>query len=279
MDGSGIATRQQLRQAGLSSGDIGRAVETGDLVRLRRGWYGTPETNSQITCAVRAGGSLSCASALVVHGVWMRQVRQLHVAFASGAHRSTPATAVAHWSGDAGADGPLENPLHAFRRFSRCGSPLDVVIAADSLLNLGLVTLREIDSVLRNTARGRRQLERVDGSAESGTETMVRVRLRARGIDLRTQVPIAGVGRVDFVLGDRLVIEVDGREWHDEESQFEKDRARDARLVAMGYIVMRFTYRRVMFDLAAVEREILAVVRAGEHRRRPVRERVARNYG
>ncbi|MEO7895849.1 MAG: DUF559 domain-containing protein [Pseudolysinimonas sp.] len=156
---------------------------------------------------------------------------------------------------------------------------MDVVIAADSLLNLRLVTQGEIDSVLRGSARGLRILGRIDGSAESGTETLVRLRLRTRGIAHRSQVSIAGVGRVDFVVGDRLVIEVDGRAWHDEESQFENDRARDARLVSMGFVVMRFSYRRVMHDLGEIEREILAIVRAGEHLRRPRHDRVARNYG
>jgi very-short-patch-repair endonuclease len=153
------------------------------------------------------------------------------------------------------------------------------VIAADSLINLGLAGQSELESILKRTTRGRRLLGRVDGKAESGTETIVRTLLRARGVKLRTQVAIDGVGRVDFVIGDRLVVEVDGRRWHDSESQFERDRARDAALVARGYVVMRFSYMRVMSQLDEVEREILAVIRAGEHLRRPRHDRVKRNYG
>jgi len=173
----------------------------------------------------------------------------------------------------------VEDPLTAFGRFARCGSPLDIVVAADSLLNLGLASRIQVDSILSGTVRGRRILNRVDGSAESGTETILRLRLRSRNVRLRTQLAIFDVGRVDIVVGDRLAIEVDGREWHDNASQFELDRERDARLVAHGYLVMRFSYRRVMFDLAEVEREILAVVRAREHLRLARHDRVARNYG
>jgi very-short-patch-repair endonuclease len=157
--------------------------------------------------------------------------------------------------------------------------PLDIVIAADSLLNLGMANRFQIDTILGATARGRRILKRVDGNAESGTETMLRLRLRASNVRFRTQVPITGVGRVDFVVGNRLVIEVDGQAWHDTASQFELDRERDARLVAQGYLVMRFSYRRVMSDMAEVERRILAVVRARDHVRRPRHDRIARNYG
>jgi very-short-patch-repair endonuclease len=209
----------------------------------------------------------------------MRRDPRVHVAFDSGAHRPARRSVVAHWRRQPGIENPVENVLTALMQFTQCGDPLDIVIAADSLLNLGLLTEAEVATVLGRTARGRRILSRVDGSAESGTETIVRTRLRARGIRLRPQVTIGGVGRVDFVVGDRLVIEVDGQDWHDTPSQFEKDRARDARLVATGFAVLRFSYRRVMHELAEVEREVLAVVRAGDHLRLRRHDRIARNYG
>jgi very-short-patch-repair endonuclease len=209
----------------------------------------------------------------------MRHDPRLHVALDHESNRPTHNSVVRHWARRAHRDGFVESPIAAFTRFAKCGAPLDIVIAADSLLNLRLLTREEVGTILGRTARGRRLLGRVDGRAESGTETIVRTRLRAKGVDLRSQVAIAGVGRVDFVVGDRLVVEVDGQEWHDEASQFERDRARDALLVARGYLVMRFSYRRVMDAIAEVEREILAVVRARDHLRRPRHDRVARNYG
>ncbi len=263
----------------MSPGDITKAVDAGSLVRLRRGWYCVPDADPLIARAVRVGGSLSCASALVFHGVWMRHVDRLHLALPNWAHRSTPVDVVPHWRSDAQVAVVVEAPLLAFERFVTCGAALDVVIAADSLLNRRQVTSSELESVLAKTVAGRRILGRIDGRAESGTETIIRVLLRARRITVRSQVEIAGVGRVDFVVGDRLIIEVDGREWHDQEPQFEKDRARDARLVALGYLVVRFTYNRVMHDIDEVEREILALVRAGEHRWRARHRRIARNYG
>jgi very-short-patch-repair endonuclease len=209
----------------------------------------------------------------------MRRDQRVHVAFDAKGHRYATAPIVAHWRPRAREDGLVEDALTAFTQLARCVGPLDVVIAADSLLNQEILTQRQIDGVLSRTARGRRMLRQVDGRAESGTETIVRTRLRARGVQLRTQVSIAAVGRVDLVVGDRLVIEVDGREWHDTESQFELDRARDARLIALGYLVMRFSFQRVMREMPEVERQIMAVVRARDHMRVGRHDRIRRNYG
>lgn len=53
--------------------------------------------------------------------------------------------------------------------------------------------------------------------------------------------------RVDFLWARaRLVVETDGRETHATRQAFEDDRARDAKLTAVGYRVVRFTYRQVL---------------------------------
>jgi very-short-patch-repair endonuclease len=69
----------------------------------------------------------------------------------------------------------------------------------------------------------------------------------------------------DFLWGDRrLIVETDGFETHGTRSAFESDRARDARLKAMGYDVLRFTHRQVLDDGAAVAATVRALLRAGE---------------
>jgi very-short-patch-repair endonuclease len=51
---------------------------------------------------------------------------------------------------------------------------------------------------------------------------------------------------VDFSWeGHRLIVEVDGYEFHGGRAEFEADRARDAQLALQGYRVLRFTYRQV----------------------------------
>ena len=55
-----------------------------------------------------------------------------------------------------------------------------------------------------------------------------------------------GEMRVDFCWTDaRLVLEVDGARWHPDPAQ---DQARDNRLAALGFRVIRLTWAQVMSD-------------------------------
>ncbi|GLK18879.1 endonuclease domain-containing protein [Herbiconiux flava] len=92
------------------------------------------------------------------------------------------------------------------------------------------------------------------------------MRIRSRRKRLRSQVQIEGVGRVDLLLGDRLVLELDGYRWHSSRTGFEEDRHRDLELARRGYRVLRLSWRQVTFDWDAYEGVTMRLVRAGEHR-------------
>ena len=110
------------------------------------------------------------------------------------------------------------------------------------------------------------------GGSQSGLETLVRLFLIRQRIRVRSQVRVAGVGHVDLVVGDRLVLELDGEEFHTGLA-FEEDRRRDFALVQQGYLVLRITYRMIMQDWQRVADGILALVRRDEHRWRASRVR------
>jgi len=68
--------------------------------------------------------------------------------------------------------------------------------------------------------------------------------------------------RVDaYVPVWRLVIEVDGRNWHARVGDFERDRRRDNELAARGIQVIRFTYRMLKTDPAGCLATIRSVGR------------------
>jgi very-short-patch-repair endonuclease len=52
---------------------------------------------------------------------------------------------------------------------------------------------------------------------------------------------------VDFLWpGKQVIVETDGFRFHGSRAAFESDRARDATLNALGYRVLRFTYRQLL---------------------------------
>ena len=175
------------------------------------------------------------------------------------------ADAVTHWN--LGVDERLLLDVRScLVQMAMCQSPERVVAAVDSALRLKKMTRNEW---LRSTAAMPRQLRlllaRVDPASESITESLFRFRMERIGIRMRSQVAIAGVGTVDFVVGARLVIEIDGYAYHSDPDDFERDRRRDARLSARGYRVLRFSYKQVTSHWSEVKAAVLASVARGDH--------------
>ena len=56
---------------------------------------------------------------------------------------------------------------------------------------------------------------------------------------------VEGVGEVDLVIEGWVVVELDGYTYHCDEYQFGLDRWRDRRLVARGFLPLRFTRKDV----------------------------------
>jgi very-short-patch-repair endonuclease len=66
---------------------------------------------------------------------------------------------------------------------------------------------------------------------------------------------------VDFLWrSERLIVELDGWKSHGTRSAFEGDRARDTRLTLLGYDVLRFTWRQLERDGAAVATAIRTIL-------------------
>lgn len=263
-----VISYRQARAAGASRADLARMLLDGSLHRIRTGWYATPDTPDDIVTAVRCGGTLSCRGALRQHGIWCLP-GPVHARVPPRGRVHGSAARIHRLPGSAAA-GVDELPT-ALRTAVSCLPAEEAVCAIDSVLNLGAMTMSRLAGTL-DTARGRKLLALADGGAASGLETLARLRLRARRLPVRVQVPIAGVGRVDLIVGDRLVVELDGDAWHSTPVQRETDRRRDSALVGRGYVAMRAGYSRVMDDWAGFEREILAVVRRREHRWRAVHD-------
>jgi very-short-patch-repair endonuclease len=60
----------------------------------------------------------------------------------------------------------------------------------------------------------------------------------------------------------RLIVELDGRDWHDTPEAFEEDRAVDRRLEAAGWRVVRVTWRQLIDDAAELEADLRRLLSA-----------------
>ncbi len=138
----------------------------------------------------------------------------------------------------------------------------------ESALHQGVLSSRR-RAWLRSALPGRMQwlVDFARSDAGSGIESIVRLRLHRRGVSVRTQVRVYATGDVDLLIGNRLLIELDGRLNHDGESLRHKDLMRDANSAIWGYETLRFDYAMVMHDWEVVEAAILAKVAAGAHLR------------
>jgi very-short-patch-repair endonuclease len=101
--------------------------------------------------------------------------------------------------------------------------------------------------------RLQRALRLVDGRADSPLETLLRLGLIRRGIGpFVPQFSPDGRREVDLLVGRWLIVEADGEAFHEPE----KDRIRDAFFRRLGYVVLRFSYDRIVHDLDRVLDEI-----------------------
>lgn len=95
---------------------------------------------------------------------------------------------------------------------------------------------------------------------QSPPETLARLSLVEAGYVPSEQVSFTNVGRVDLVINDCVVVEVDGRSYHSDPAAFVRDRRRDRVLTKDGFRILRFAASEVFADRFIVAREVAGVV-------------------
>ena len=126
-----------------------------------------------------------------------------------------------------------------------------LIVVGDAMLRMGLVTASELATATalavgrRGIVVARHALPRLDGRSKSPPESMIRVRIVDRGMP--APIPNADIfdelgcfiATTDLLVKQaRIAIEYDG-DRHRDETQFQRDLARDQLLVRAGYHVSR----------------------------------------
>jgi very-short-patch-repair endonuclease len=266
----GVVSLEQLGRAGLREGSVRRRVERGRLHRVHRGVYAIGH------------------SGLSIEGLWMAAVLALgpgaaisHVS-AAQLWRLLPQPR-AGWTSEHSPVVHVTAPTRAGR-----GRRSGLRIHRPKLLDQADVTRRDNIPVttpsrtlidLRRTvprpqfAAALREAEFIGLPVDDLEPDHTRSELEARFLALcrRHRVPRPEVNvrlgpfTVDFLWPtSHLIVELDGYQGHAGRVAFEADRARDVELKALGYEVLRLTWRQVAggsAGTAALLRKVLAAHR------------------
>ena len=266
----GVVTAAQLASAGPSPASVTRRRASSRLHRIHRGVYAVghcrlsdrgPWMAAVMACG--AGAVLSHLSAAELWGIERRirwpseagnEIADVHVTVPTTAGIRTREGIALHRS----------STLLARDTGRREGIPVTTPTRT-------LADLRPILSPARFSAAVREAeflgLPVTDPPGSDRTRTELERRLLA--ICRRHRLPGPEVNvrvdrfEVDFLWpSERLIVEVDGWQSHRGRTAFEADRARDARLKLLGYDVLRFTWRQVTRERAAVTETIRTLLAA-----------------
>lgn len=85
-------------------------------------------------------------------------------------------------------------------------------------------------------------------------------------VQVRPQVQIPGVGRVDLVVGNSLIVECDSERHH---KYTEEDYARDLAAKALGFETLRLSYRQIFLEWDDTKEHLLRRLSTKAHLKHP----------
>lgn len=233
-----------------------------------------PNTAPDLSTAARAGGRVACLSAARRHGWWIPpgvdEALHLHMtpnAVVGAVPEGT--SVVRHWTRPLivlPRDRLLESIEDTLAHLANC-QPREVALTIwESATRIEKLSPNALRAVRWRTNAARQCAAASDGLSDSGLETIFVQRMRPFGLVLRQQVVLAG-RPVDILIGEWLVVQIDGFAHHSSSADRTRDLRHDAELRLRGYTVLRFSYSQVIHDWRAVERTISRAVAAGLHDR------------
>ncbi|MEA2144327.1 MAG: hypothetical protein QOI64_2757 [Solirubrobacteraceae bacterium] len=281
----GVVSWRQLLDAGVGRGAIDHRVRSGWLHRMHRGVFavGHPPLTREarwmgavLACGEGAGLSHGCATALwdirSYSGTWIdvtvptragrarRDRIRLHRSSTLTTddittHRGIPVTTVARTLLDVAAT-LREAGLARTVEQTEIRRLFDLTAVQQTLArnpnHPGATRLKRALSLYREDEFTRSELEQAFLAL-----------CDAHGIPRPLVNHLVEGEEVDFVWPEqRLIVETDGRGTHLTRAAFERDRARDARLLVLGYRVLRFTELQVRLDGSTVAQTLCAVLAA-----------------
>ena len=262
----GVARTRTLVARGVSPHAQAKAVSDGSVRRVGRSWLAHPTADPELVAAAASGVVITCITQARRLGLWVLTEDRPHVG--AGAHaRIRVRQATVHWAQPVipRHPGALVDPIeNVLAQVAAC-QPFESALAIwESALHAGLVTIDELRR-LPLPPGARALCLQASPWSDSGLETFVVPRLRWLGLRLTRQVWIAG-HRVDLLIGERLVLQIDGGTHVG--GQRDEDNRHDAELSLLGYHIIRVGYRQVVERWHEVQDLIMRAVAQGLHQAR-----------
>jgi hypothetical protein len=270
-----MAQKRQLVSRGARDIDLRHAVHSGEVIRVRNGWYSTMAEGSPEVRAVRVGGRLTGISAVIALGGWVLGRHPLHVSVNANAARlrsprnrrlrfdAKSSSAVAlHWDdrelasrGTAVSVGLVDALVAVI-----LDETLETAVAVlDWALHVGILDVIDFETVIMRLPADRRGIrDWVDGACESLPESLSRTRFRLAGHEVETQLRMSGGRRIDLVVDGVAGVEVDSEQFH--LTKFESDRSKDLDITLMQLHALRPTARMVFHEWDRVARMVDAAI-------------------
>jgi very-short-patch-repair endonuclease/predicted transcriptional regulator of viral defense system len=268
-----VISREQLLAIGVGRGVIARQLERGRWQRLHRNVYLIGPAPPTLRARARAatmtcgeGAVVSHRTAAALYGL-MPPRGDVHVTVPGrnpGNRQGVQIHRVTTLSFDeiVVRDGlTLTSPARTICDVAGTEPLTEAERALSEARVQRLVTTRALERVIERTPtlkgssviRSLLRASEESGYTRSEAERRLRRLAQAAGIDQPlVNVPLLGFV-VDFLWPDqRLVVEVDGYQFHGHRQRFESDRRRDQQLVAAGYGVIRVTWIQLRDEPIAV---------------------------
>lgn len=247
------------------------ALNSGALQHVRRGVYAGAGACLEVIAAAEHGGALGCQTAARHLTIWVLDEPGVHVWQRRSRHQyrhgpqrdgTDGCGCTAHWDdGPAASAFALPSVPRILRQIYHCVGAEGFFVALESARAKGLLDQAGLHWLRGSVDRaGQDLIDFSRADAGSGLESLVRLRTRHRGWDVRTQVHIVATGRVDLLIEGWLIVETDGKENHDGRSHRHRDLLRDANAAIWGHGTLRFDYAMVIADWELVEDAIAATL-------------------
>lgn len=279
----GVVTGAHLVAQGLSTSGISRRVQSGGLIRLLPGIYATEKQDYLGLCSAVAlwkpTGVFSHRTAAWLWGMIEYEPARIELTVAPNAQVKAP-----KWIRMYRRRLSATATCRGLRVVTMEQTFVDVAVSMpqpeleqffDAAIDTHLPWRRVAE--ICGTAHGmdgmtamREQLRRCCPRTRSEPERLVARALTARNIFMEINARLGPFYGDLVCFRARVLVEIDGREFHIDPAAFNNDRRRQNIVVLEGWLVLRYSAATVMANLDAVVEEIITVVR---RRRRSVDSR------